>query len=333
MRIPGLKTTRQLVRQLRSRFLGGSIILGYHRLSEEARDPFSLSVSPQNFASHLNLIRTLATPISLSELVQRLREGNPPRRAVALTMDDGYADNLHQARPLLERYQIPATIFVVSGCLGREFWWDELARLVFTQGAFANGIRLAIAGQEVKWQIQADKDIQAQQERLLQILYWALRPLPEPERQNIIKELRSKVGNVQVEECQHRALTPAELRTLADSPLIEIGSHTHTHPALALLTDTGQRYEIEYSQARLAEITGRAVTGFSFPNGSYSAATQEILRSLAYTYACSSHQDTAHHAGQRYQLPRLWVPDLGGDSFEHWLRRWLAVGLERKQQV
>ena len=48
-----------------------------------------------------------------------------------MTFDDGYRDNVHVAKPLLERFEIPATVFVVSAYVDsdRDFWWDELAEL------------------------------------------------------------------------------------------------------------------------------------------------------------------------------------------------------------
>ena len=325
MRIPGLKTTRRVVRQFRSRWLGSAIILGYHRIAAEGKDPFSMSVSPRNFAEQLTVIRDLATPISLTALVQGLQDGRLPQHPVALTMDDGYADNLYEAQPLLERYEIPATIFMVSGYLGQAFWWDELAQLVFTEGSFADGICLKIAGKEFEWQPEQAEDMEKQREHLLETLYRVFRPLSNQERQKTMGQLRSWIGDVQLEMFHHRALTSAELNTLADCPLIEIGSHTHTHPALADLPLTEQEREIEHSQAELTEIIDQAISGFSFPNGSYSAATQKMLRKAAYTYACSSDQDTARHIKQCYQLPRLWVPNVAGEEFGRWLRDWLHV--------
>ena len=318
MRIPGLKTTRRVVRQLKSRWWGGSLILGYHSISEAATDPFFMRVSPRNFAEQLDVIRKLTTPISVSDLVQDLQKGERCQPVIALTLDDGYADNLHTALPLLEKCEIPATVFVVSGYIGQEFWWDELVRLVSTKGAFANGIRLKITNQVFEWQL-------GQQRELLEALYWFIRPLPELERQESMAQLRDCVGEVQIEEAQHRALTAAELNTLADNPLIEIGSHTHTHPALADLAFAEQQYEIEYSQTALAKLIGWPITGFSFPNGSYSKEVQQLLRNTSFAYACSSDQDTVLRFSQRYQLPRLWVPNLDGEAFVRWLKPWLSI--------
>lgn len=325
MRIPGLKTTRQLVRQFRSRILGGGIVLGYHRIANEADDPFAMSVSPGNFAEQMAVIWDLAEPVPLQTLVQQVRDEKPLRRSLALTMDDGYSDNLYEALPVLDNYQIPATIFVVSGFLGQAFWWDELARLVFTKEAFAAGLSLTIAGRPFEWQMQAAEPAQAQREALYQTLYFALRPLQAAERQRVLQELVSLVGDVPLEGARHKVLTTAELSTLADSRLIEIGSHTHSHAELDRLDPNHQLDEIKQSHNELSEIIGRVVSGFSFPFGSYTSQSQEILRRMGYSYACSSNPDTVRSASQCYQLPRLWVPNVDGEQFGRWISRWLGT--------
>jgi peptidoglycan/xylan/chitin deacetylase (PgdA/CDA1 family) len=299
------------------------MILGYHRVCDEVNDPFSMSVSPKNFAEHLQVIRNLATPISMQALVMGLSVGELPRRVVALTMDDGYADNLYNALPLLERYEMPATIFMVSGRLGQEFWWDELARFVFTEGAFADGFCLMIDGRKYEGHWQADRDIYEQQLQLLQNLYRALRPFAEEERQMEMEKLWHSIGDVQIEQPIHCALTPSELRVLADCPLIEIGSHTRTHPALAELNPNEQRDEIQQSKAQLETLLERPITGFSYPNGSASMETRTLVREAGFVSACSSDTDIARPGSDPFYLPRFWIPNWDGKQFSRWLAKWL----------
>src|SRR4030095_3396908 len=102
MRVPGVKRLRLAARWFRSRFTKGVLILGYHRITQTSQDPYSICVSPENFAQQLETLRKYAMPISLRDGVQALKCGELPSRAVALTFDDGYKDHLYEVKPLLE---------------------------------------------------------------------------------------------------------------------------------------------------------------------------------------------------------------------------------------
>ena len=119
-------------RGFRWRLRSSPLILLYHRVANAEPGPHAnvsgLSVTPEHFEQQLAVLRRRFAPLRLRDLLE-----SPPRfrhPAVAVTFDDGYADNLHAALPLLERFGIPATFFVTSGMLGgqREFWWDTLER-------------------------------------------------------------------------------------------------------------------------------------------------------------------------------------------------------------
>jgi peptidoglycan/xylan/chitin deacetylase (PgdA/CDA1 family) len=103
------------------------VILTYHRIAGPRPDPLLLDVSASNFDAQLSVLSRTAAPLRLDEFESLRREGRLPARAVAVTFDDGYADNLHAAAPLLERHEIPATVFVTAGMIGsaRGFPWDE----------------------------------------------------------------------------------------------------------------------------------------------------------------------------------------------------------------
>src|ERR1700694_4545037 len=121
---------KRVVPKLRNLAAPGAVILLYHRVTELAVDPHRLAVSPAHFQEHLDVIRRVGVPCSLRDLTERMRHGRSIRRAVVVTFDDGYADNLENGVPLLERYDVPATVFAASGQVGRprEFAWDELSR-------------------------------------------------------------------------------------------------------------------------------------------------------------------------------------------------------------
>jgi len=101
-------------------------ILCYHNVAEAPKDaPFKLLyVSPERFERQLWTLRRLGLRgVSTSEGIARLRNGTA-RGSVALTFDDGYADTLTTAAPLLKRYGFRATCYVVSDAVGTYNRWD-----------------------------------------------------------------------------------------------------------------------------------------------------------------------------------------------------------------
>src|ERR1051326_2045987 len=155
VRIRGIGRLRQSARWVSRRFTHEALILLYHRVVELSSDPYLLGVRPQRFAEHLEILRKHGRPMQLHQLAQALRDGNLPRRALVVTFDDGYADNLYTAKPLLERFEVPATIFVTTGYIGRdrEFWWDELERLLLQPGILPETLRLNIGAGVCEWKL------------------------------------------------------------------------------------------------------------------------------------------------------------------------------------
>src|SRR5439155_20411317 len=110
MKIRGIGRVQQTARWIRNRFASRALILLYQRVVElPFGDPYLLCVAPLHFAEHLEILRSFWRPMRLQQLVEALRSGNLPHRAIAVTLDDGYADNLYNAKPLLELYEIRAT--------------------------------------------------------------------------------------------------------------------------------------------------------------------------------------------------------------------------------
>jgi len=123
----------------------------------------------------------------------------------------------------------------------------------------------------------------------------------------------------------HRTLTPQEVIGLADGGLVEIGSHTVTHPVLSALPLIAQRAEMDGSKACLEEILGRPVASFAYPFGGrshYTEQTVAAVREAGFERACSNFAGTVRRGTDRWQLPRFLVRDWDGGEFARNLEDW-----------
>src|SRR4029077_8826074 len=156
MRIRGIGRLRRLTQPYTNLFLPGAIILLYHRVADPPSDPQLLCVTPKHFAEHLEVLRKQGYPTCLQELGCSLRDRKKLPRGVAVTFDDGYVDNLINAKRILQRYDVPATVFVTTGYVDqqRDFWWDELEKLLLHVDRVPENLRLHIDGRLYEWDLR-----------------------------------------------------------------------------------------------------------------------------------------------------------------------------------
>jgi peptidoglycan/xylan/chitin deacetylase (PgdA/CDA1 family) len=340
----GLGRLRRVAGRLGGRSDGEALILLYHRVDTLKSDPWGLAVTPGRFAEHLEVLRQHARPMQLRELSQGLRDGRLPERSVVVTFDDGYADNLHNAKPLLERHDIPATVFVASGFVGHkgEFWWDELGRLLLRPGVLPGILRLSVDGNMHRWELGAAAHYTVEEFRrhrgwrawkvsptprhsLYISLCDLLRPISEAERQGKLNELRGWVVAAPERRPNHRPLSPREIGKLDQGGLVEVGAHTVTHPVLSALPQVSQRSEIAESKACLEKVSDYPVTSFAYPYGKprdYTAETVDIVRRAGFGCACSTFAGVVGRSSDRFQLPRVFVRNWDGDRLAQRLGTW-----------
>jgi peptidoglycan/xylan/chitin deacetylase (PgdA/CDA1 family) len=291
----------------------------YHRIASLASDPYGICVSPENFAEDLEVIRRRANPISLTQLQASLVDGRLPKRAVVLTFDDGYADMLHAARPLLERFEVPATVFVVSSLLHqtREFWWDELEKIILQPDRLPPVLSLQSGATPVHF------DASGPREQFFWAVYGHLRGHPPQERECAMQQLHDWTGRQPNMRPTHRGLTPDELIRLADGGLVEIGGHTDTHVALATLPAQSQQSEISAGKAKLEEVLGKRITSFSYPHGSYTSDTVAAVKNAGFRCACTTLGQMARPKSPAYEIPRISIKNAGKGRLKHKLAGWL----------
>lgn len=348
MRFPELSRLQQSATWFRRRPVPqGGLILLYHRVIEGIFDPFRLSVTPKHFAEHLEVLKQFTHPNSLRGLVQNIRDGAPLNRMVAITFDDGYTDNLTNVKPLLENYNIPATVFVATGFLekGREFWWDELERILLQPGKLPQILCLVIDGSTYEWNLGTDSqytedafehnqtwswycpetDDPGQRQHLYRQLYLLLQSVSVEERQRLLNDLVSWSGIQHKSRSTHCSLLPSEIYTLQQGPLIEIGAHTVNHPFLSRLPLSQQQYELGQSKTILEEIIECPVTSFAYPHGDYTSETVTLAREAGFACACSTICSKVAHDTDVFRLPRVEMQDWDGEEFARQISKLLSI--------
>jgi len=321
-----------------------AVVLVYHRVAEPRCDPFSLAVTPHHFAEHLRVVRDKYVPIRLRELVAATKRGRVPHRAVAVTFDDGYADNQLIAQPLLERQEVPATVFVVAGAIDsrEEFWWDRLERLVLHSGPLPAELSLEIAGARLDrvldeagpslhpdadpgWSTRAETD-PSSRHRVFRELWNALLPLSEELRDRAMRSLEEQLGGGSAPRQENLPLSTSALVELSRGRMVEIGAHGWAHSRLADLAPAARRREIGDARRRLEELTASPVTSFAYPYGrpqDYGSDTPRMVADMGFDCACANVSGWVVAGVNCYEVPRLRVFDWSGQEFASRLRRFL----------
>jgi peptidoglycan/xylan/chitin deacetylase (PgdA/CDA1 family) len=345
MKMPGLSTISAKFRRLRPRTAPVGLILLYHRVAAPATDPQLLSVTPERFSSHMAYLSRHFEIVSLHELVRRMPNAGTGSRLAAVTFDDGYADNLSQAKPILESCHVPATVFVATAALvtGSPFWWDELERLLLHPSRLPSSLKLEIDGRAFEWDLGEDGEYTSQgfashktwnvlcgddptrRHGLYRVLCRRFKPLTEATRHRALGHLRAWAGLSHDQSPPPPMLTREGVRSLAMGRWVEVGAHTASHQALAGLSLADQRAELASSKHCLEAIVGRPVTTFAYPYGTkadYTSETAVLVKKEGFTLACSNYPEAVARTSDVFQLPRFVVRDWTEARFASTLAAW-----------
>jgi peptidoglycan/xylan/chitin deacetylase (PgdA/CDA1 family) len=297
----------------------------YHRVASPPVDPWGLAVHPDRFEAHLHLLRTQRTPLTVSEMVRRLEAGTLPDNAVAVSFDDGYADNLLEARPRLAAADVPATLFLAAGSIGqpREFWWDEVARAILGRRdaldckVMVDGhrcrITLAAGDDDPAW--RAWQEPRTDRQRAFFELWNLLRAAGAGERDAAMMRIRSACGTPPPGAAD-LPMTVHEVEQIVRGGRFEIGGHTLTHPVLPLIEPGERRREIMDGKKRCEEIACHPIAGFAYPHGAVDDDSRAAVRDSGFSWACTTAAGFITASCDRFALPRLFVQDWDVQAFE-----------------
>lgn len=271
----------RVLRRLRRRRNAHCInILTYH--SVDARpspliDIRRIQHRPAEFERHIEYLAANYRFVRLGELLSNLEAGRAPRRAVVLTFDDGYADILASALPILHRRRIPAAIFPVTAVIGNRdlIWMHKLSYLVSR-------------GEEARvWAaLQAEGYPPARSDEPL--TQYARRCFRENLPELLEAALRSIGTSGPVLAGELRPYLDWSDVADANPDLIEFGNHTHTHPVLSALPEAAQREEIATAADVIRSLTGRSPVALAYPFGlrrHYNQTSVEVARQTGHRAA------------------------------------------------
>jgi peptidoglycan/xylan/chitin deacetylase (PgdA/CDA1 family) len=243
--------------------------------------------------------------VSVDELVG---EGGGDPKRIAVSLDDGYRDNLQHAWPVFQKHRAPFTIFVCPGFTERksELWWEALARMIGAASSFE------IPGEEPA-EMRSTRTPAEKLQMFNEWRAWLTSVIDEAHQRIAIRALAEKHDLDLKELARLLVMDWDETRRIAADPLCAIGAHTMTHAALARLSPEAATREIEGSVERIAAEIGRRPTTIAFPYGYLAAAgpREAALAERAGLAASFTTQPGYIPAsGSRHGLPRVSVNGL-----------------------
>jgi peptidoglycan/xylan/chitin deacetylase (PgdA/CDA1 family) len=286
-----------------------ALVLRYHAITpgtdEVAYAAPEVCLPLAAFRVQMAFVRRAYTVIPLDDLVARLARGETlPPRALAITFDDGYADNHDVALPVLARLGLTATVYVTTGSLdgGPPLWMAAVRALV--RGAV--GPVLDVPGVEPIVLGPASERGPA-----ARTLTRALVPLVADERARRLASAAATAGVDVAAILAGTMMTWDQVRALAAAGWT-IGAHTVTHANVALADAATAESEIAGARDAIAARLGADVRHFAYPNsgGAHRYVDERVaalLRRLGFRSAVTSRPGPIRAGADPFTLPRLGV--------------------------
>ena len=285
---------------------GRLVVFGWHNVQRTWYFSPRRASGPRGLAQQLRLLRTFANVLPLESALADLTAGRPlPPRAVALTFDDGYRDNLTVAGPILRDLRLPATCFLVPGLLSRATrpWWEELAHAV----AHATV-------DEITWQ-QRRHSLRTTAERraALSPVVQGLKDRDRAAREAAVDEIITLLAPSRRYHVDEHFMDWNEALRLRDH--MTIGSHSLHHTILSQEEDAAQTVDLCSARTQLQERLGVEAPVLAYPNGSaadYGTGTMEAAHRAGHTHAVTTRPGVNRSSTPPFEVRRIMMnPERG----------------------
>jgi peptidoglycan/xylan/chitin deacetylase (PgdA/CDA1 family) len=279
-------------------------VLAYHgRHSKGGTNPaIEYTFGPQEFERQIAYFCKNYEIISLDTIAQYLHQQKTlPRKAIAITFDDGYSDSYYFAFPILKKYSVPATIFLVVGHIGKDdlFWWDKITY----------AIRYAqIAQLDIKELGSYSLQSSAEKEKAIKSVWEHLKQMPEAEKNSIVESIMALCPTEIPDGLAKRLiLSWDQVKEMRDMG-ISFGDHTMNHPILTKVSLERARQEIFESKKIIEERLGDKVRAFAYPNGKtgdYNETVIKMVQRAGFECAVTTIPQLVSPTVSPYQIGRI----------------------------
>jgi peptidoglycan/xylan/chitin deacetylase (PgdA/CDA1 family)/CelD/BcsL family acetyltransferase involved in cellulose biosynthesis len=258
-------------------------ILYYHRVNDD-NDPFFHAISSDFFDQQMRYIARYYKVVSLSDMLKHLESGSR-EMVVALTFDDGYQDNYQNAFRILQRYNLPATVFLTTDPVdsGERLWFERLALALKTTAREFIDLEIDLPRRLL---------LRTEAERLdaNNRIFAILRTLPDRDRRVRLDEILMQLAPPDEKVRENKMLTWDQIR-LMKTHGIDFGGHTKTHPFISKLTQDEVVAEVSGCKRRIEEELQLPVEFFAYPNGreeDFGMWNKEVVRAAGYRAALTT---------------------------------------------
>jgi peptidoglycan/xylan/chitin deacetylase (PgdA/CDA1 family) len=284
------------------------VILMYHGVTDREIGVWT-QLSAARFEEQMRYISRHYHPIALSEAVAMLRKERPVvPYSIVVTFDDGFRNNRVFAHPILQKYKIPATIFLTTSFVDRSgrydgfLWTDYIYLLLMSTAEILLDLNDFDLGQ---FNISDNKKKYLARDAIC----GALKRIPYQKKAQIIETIRCRLKcaiNPQLGE-PFLPLGWDEIKELSESGLVSFGAHSVTHEILTQLPDSVMKDEIDQSQETLERKLPGKVAYFAYPNGTTADFSESIKGIVAEKFDCAlTTIEGLNRAGcDMYELKRI----------------------------
>jgi peptidoglycan/xylan/chitin deacetylase (PgdA/CDA1 family) len=278
---------------------GRLTVLMYHRILDQADELHDFGTLAEDFDAQMRALSEVFNVLPLDVAIERMRTGSLPPRAVSITFDDGYRDNLELACPILRRHGLTATFFVASGLFdGGIMFHDAVSEVV--RRYKGDNIDLGWLGLGT-----AGLRGPAQRAEAISRIAARIKPFDLKERDQATRRLAELAG---VEFPRNLMMSADAVRQLVVAGM-DIGGHTHDHPILTSIPDDEVREQILLNRRCLESLANRPLTLFAYPNGKpdqdYCARHAKIVRECGYSAAVTTAFGSGGIETDPLQIPRI----------------------------